>query len=100
MEASGMTNGLTWPVHAPADAKVGGVGRHCPGWVPTTQVCGPNALSFCRAAIIAAAVCEPTEIPPCLDGPSGIAASAWSYCVCSLACCDGKSETRTWYAAV
>ncbi len=76
------------------------VGRHWPGPVPTGQAPSPNAPSFCRALIIAAAVWLPTEIPRRFALPSGTAASHWSYCVCSRACWAGNRELSTWKAAV
>ncbi len=96
----GIRNGFTCATQAPSAANVGGVGRHCPGWVPTAQVWSPNDPSFFRAATIAAAAWRPTEIPDCFPVPSGIAASESSYCARSRVSWPGKRARSTWYAAV
>src|SRR5262245_50490658 len=63
IDTLGMRNGLRCPTHADALALVGGVGRHCPGWVPTGQASSPKAPSLRRAEIIAAEVWLPTAVP-------------------------------------
>ena len=79
-----MRNGFTPPTHGVGSLAWPGSNDQCPGALLGTHCDGPNRPSPCLAPIIACAAAVPAAIPMFLNGVSGIAFVAASYCDASV----------------